>query len=155
MQERKLSPQQQKILDLSIEKNLSEHPYIKHMEESSKVPIHEIPASTKAYYVLVRVYTPPEKTKGGILLTQQQQDREANLNVIGMVVAIGPSAFSNKTDFPDGPATEIGEWVIFPRHEGVLIKYKGALFRVFSDTRLVIGHDNPEEISPTFMTHTM
>lgn len=150
-----LSSQQEKLRVLNTERNLSENKYVKHIVDQSGVAIDDIPRSTKSVFILVRIYTPPEKTDGGIILTQTQLDREANLNVVGMVVAIGPDAFSNKTDFPNGQAVELGEWVVFPRSEGVMIKYKGALFRVFSDTKLLIGHDNPNEISPTFMTHTM
>lgn len=67
--------------------------------------------------VLVAVYVRPEKTKGGIILTEQHRDEDKNQGKVGLVIKAGPEAFvsDGKWTFPD---IKVGDWVFFRASDG-------------------------------------
>lgn len=64
--------------------------------------------------VLVAVYTRPEKTAGGIIVTQQTQAEDKAQGKVGLVVKVGPLAFTDDGEhkFPE-PNPQVGDWVMF------------------------------------------
>ena len=70
------------------------------------------------YRVLILPYTPPKKTKGGILLADTTVDREKLATVVGYVVAVGPDAYKDPSKFPEGPWCKPGDHILFGRYAG-------------------------------------
>jgi len=85
--------------------------------------------------VLVAVYLRPEKTKGGILLPDQNRAEDQYQSKIGLVVKLGPDAFVDSSGawFKDMDIA-LHDWVIFRPSDGWSITVNGVLCRILEDT---------------------
>lgn len=62
--------------------------------------------------VLVATYIEPEKTAGGIIMPEKRLEESRYQGKIGLVLALGPTAFKYDGSFPyEGPIPKVGEWV--------------------------------------------
>ncbi len=98
------------------------------------------------YRMLILPFTPPEKTKGGIVLAKQTLDKERIATVVGLVVRKGPDAYSDTNKFPEGPWCEEGDWVIFGRYAGARFNIDGGDMRLLNDDEILATVNNPEDI---------
>jgi len=98
------------------------------------------------YRMLILPFTPPEKTKGGIMLAKQTLDKERIATVVGLVVRKGPDAYSDTNKFPEGPWCEEGDWVIFGRYAGARFNIDGGDMRLLNDDEILATVNNPEDI---------
>ena len=62
----------------------------------------QLPKPT-GWRVLILPYLGAEKSKGGIILTDQSREREQLATVCGYVLATGPDAYDDTGKFTDGP----------------------------------------------------
>jgi co-chaperonin GroES (HSP10) len=103
-------------------------PKEKLLEEIGDVP----PDIVNFNKVLVAIYRRPEKTAGGIILTDRAGDEDVWQGKVGLIVAMGPLAFtdddSNKFH---GVKYEVGDWVWFRPSSGTACQVKGVPCRVF------------------------
>lgn len=66
------------------------------------------------YEVLVGLYRRPDKTKGGIYLTDRQKDEDIYQGKVGLVLKMGDYAFSEDNDHKWPERTpRVGDWVAF------------------------------------------
>jgi len=98
------------------------------------------------YRLLILPFTPPEKTKGGIMLAKQTLDKERIATVVGLVVRKGPDAYSDKDKFPEGAWCDEGDWVIFGRYAGARFNIDGGDMRLLNDDEILAVVNNPEDI---------
>lgn len=64
--------------------------------------------------VLVACYVRPEKTAGGIWLTQTSQEEDVYQGKVGLVLKLGPNAFESDDEFDfKGQTAQVGEWVVY------------------------------------------
>ena len=63
--------------------------------------------------VLVAIYKRPNKTKGGIILTEKTLDEDIYQGKVGLIVAQGPDAFDDPTGKWSWNGVGIGSWVLF------------------------------------------
>ena len=64
--------------------------------------------------VLVAVYVRPNKTKGGILLTDKSQDEDKFQGKVGLVLKLGPIAFVDDDTHRFGEdIPQPGDWVVY------------------------------------------
>tara|TARA_R100000935_G_C2750130_1_gene129394 strand:+ start:157 stop:618 length:462 start_codon:yes stop_codon:yes gene_type:complete len=98
------------------------------------------------YRMLILPFTPPEKTKGGIMLAKQTLDKERIATVVGLVVRKGPDAYSDRDKFPEGSWCEEGDWVIFGRYAGARFNIDGGDMRLLNDDEILATVNNPEDI---------
>ena len=70
------------------------------------------------YQILLGLYVPPEKTKGGIFLTDKVRDESKWQGKVALVLAIGDQAYAsdNMRVFPR-PWCEVGDWVQFASYD--------------------------------------
>lgn len=71
--------------------------------------------------VLVQIRTAKKKTAGGILLSDETRDTEKWNTQVAKVIAVGPTAFRNRSDltrWPEGDWCEPGEFVRVPKYGG-------------------------------------
>ena len=71
--------------------------------------------------VLVQVRTPETKSKGGIILTENDKDTQYWNTSVAKVVALGPLAFKNRNtqeSWPEGAWCSVGDFVRVPRYGG-------------------------------------
>ena len=64
------------------------------------------------YRILVGTYVRPEKTAGGIILADASLQEDRFQGKVGLVLAMGPLAFSDDNEF-QGVKANIGDWVVY------------------------------------------
>lgn len=93
------------------------------------------------FKLVVKVEKVEEKTSGGIFVPEQAQDRRQFEITRGVVVAVGPAAFSDDRQYPtDAKRPEVGDRIWFDKHAGTQVKGKRdhmILYRVIEDTDVV------------------
>lgn len=84
-------------------------------------PEQQFPEPT-GWHVLCLMYVRPERTKGGIILTHDTRREDVTQGRVGLVLQLGPEAFSDQEKFPEGPWCEVGEFVGWPALESTTHK---------------------------------
>lgn len=95
--------------------------------------------------VLVQIRTPKKKTKGGIILTANDQDTEKWNTQVAKIISVGPLAFKNRDtmqSWPEGRWCEVGEYVRVPKYGGdrwevPISKEDSALYVIFNDLDII------------------
>ena len=100
--------------------------------------------------MLVLPFKMKEKTKGGILITDDVVERAQVASTCGLVLALGPDCYKDKERYPDGPWCKKGSWVIFARYAGSRIKIDGGEVRLLNDDEVLATVENPEDIFHEF-----
>lgn len=98
--------------------------------------------------ILVATYIRPEKTKGGIILTESTRDEDEYQGKVGLVIAIGPRAFVDDEDAKfHGQSVKLGDWVYYHPHDGKQLKIKGVHCRLFAyETQIVGTVEHPDAV---------
>ena len=92
--------------------------------ESIQSVIDELPTPS-GYRLLVLPFTPKEKTKGGIIYSQESLDKARIATNCGYVLKMGPLAYQDKDKFATGPWCKEKDWVIFARYAGSRLPIEG------------------------------
>lgn len=100
--------------------------------------------------VLIELPEMEEKSRGGIILTEDTAKREQKASEQGRVIDIGPCAYVGWAgcEQPDTPAHEqwgirVGDWVEFRKYEGKASVIEGyERYRYIPDTHIVGRIDN-------------
>ncbi len=83
------------------------------------------------YNVLVALYVKPNKTKGGILLSDQTIGEDRFQGKCGLVLKKGPLAFKYQGQYAfEGPAPNIGDWIFMRAADGWDLDLKGIACRM-------------------------
>jgi co-chaperonin GroES (HSP10) len=87
--------------------------------------------------ILVGIFIRPEKTSGGIFLTEKTLDEDKWQGKVGLVLKAGPMAFQNEgnTDF-HGQSVNEGDWVIYRVSDGFSIDVNGVHCRLIEDVHI-------------------
>ena len=115
----------------------------KYQAEKNKLPV------PTGWRILVLPFKGKKKTKGGILYSDEQIDRQQLATVCGNVLAVGPQAYTGEK-FPDGPWCKKGDWVIFARYAGSRFKIEGGEVRLLNDDEIIATINDPEDIVHEF-----
>ena len=89
------------------------------------------------YRLLVRPYSGPKKTKGGIILTDNANETIQMTTVVGLVVEMGDLCYADKDKFPKGPWCKKGQFVIYGRYAGSRFKTKYGEHRILNDDEII------------------
>jgi len=108
--------------------------------ETAKLPI------PTGWRLLVLPFKHKQKTKGGIIITDDALDRAQVASTCGLVLSVGPQAYKDKERYPEGPWCKKGNWVIFARYAGSRIKIEGGEVRLLNDDEVLATVEDPEEI---------
>jgi co-chaperonin GroES (HSP10) len=95
--------------------------------------------------VIVRVYTPPKKRASGLYIPDNIHCEEQYRNCTGLVVKIAEDAY--KDERYKSPWCKVGDWVIFPRHAGYKIHYKGSPIFVLNEDAIDVKIAKPTYIT--------
>ena len=113
--------------------------------ESTQSVIDELPTPS-GYRLLVLPFTPKEKTKGGIIYSQESLDKARIATNCGYVLKIGPLAYQDKDKFATGPWCKEKDWVIFARYAGSRLPIEGGEVRLLNDDEVLGTIKNPESV---------
>ena len=94
--------------------------------------------------VLVGIYIPPEKTAGGIILTDKQRDENQYQGKVAVVLKKGPLAFENdrNVDFK-GQDVKVGDWAVYRISDGFPLDVRGVHCRLLEDTDIRMRVTDP------------
>lgn len=101
------------------------------------------------YQVLVKMQTAPKQTKSGLLLTAETTGNAEWKASRGIVVAMGPDAYTgNRPDgsprFPAGPYCAIGDWVDWNRYQERRLHWGDDEYAVIADDRILVNFGKTE-----------
>lgn len=97
--------------------------------------------------ILVAVYQRPEKTAGGIIITEKARGEDVFTGVVGLVIKKGPLAFKSdeQVDFA-GQDVEIGQWVWFRPQDSTLVLVKGVKARMLKEFAIMGTVAHPDDV---------
>jgi co-chaperonin GroES (HSP10) len=96
--------------------------------------------------ILVLPFTPKDKTKGGIIFSQESLDKLRISTNCGYVLKMGPLAYLDKDKYPTGPWCKEKDWVIFARYAGSRLPIEGGEVRLLNDDEVLGTIKNPEDV---------
>lgn len=113
----------------------------------------ELPLKPMFWHVLIEPMRASAKIGSGVLYQSDESKRvEEILTTVGRLVAIGPCAFTGKTNAGNflGEGIErdklIGRWVMYAKHTGQEIKLRsGHRLMLLNDSELLAFVENPED----------
>ena len=97
------------------------------------------------YRILVLPFTPKNKTKGGILFSQETLDKARIATTCGYVLKMGDLAYKDQDKFGE-PWCKKGDWVIFARYAGSRLPIEGGEVRILNDDEVLGTVKNPESL---------
>jgi len=117
--------------------------------ENIKSQTEELPEPT-GWRLLILPFTPPERTKGGLILSQETLDRGRISTNVGYVLKMGPLAYQDKDKFSKGAWCKEKDWVIFARYAGSRLPIEGGELRILNDDEVLGTVKDPESIITQF-----
>ena len=106
--------------------------------------VDELPEPS-GYRILVLPFTPKNKTKGGILFSQETLDKARIATTCGYVLKMGDLAYKDKNKF-DKPWCKVGDWVMFARYAGARLPIEGGEVRILNDDEVLGTIGDPESV---------
>lgn len=92
--------------------------------------------------ILIRLYIQPEMTKGGIILTNKELERDIYSNISGYIAKMGSACFTGERYKHWGEWYKVGDWLIFPRHAGIRFEYNNLpVFSIVDDAPIAVISD--------------
>ena len=113
--------------------------------DNIKSEVEELPEPS-GWRILILPFTPPDTTKGGIILSQETLDRGRISTNVGYVLKLGPLAYKDKEKFETGPWCKEKDWVIFARYAGSRLPIEGGEVRLLNDDEVLGTVKDPESV---------
>jgi len=95
--------------------------------------------------VLCAIYLRPEKTKGGIIITNKTRDEDIYQGKIGLIVKTGVNVGADREWFGD-TKLEVGAWAGFRASDGYSLIVNGVNCRILEDVRVQCIASHPDLI---------
>ena len=98
--------------------------------------------------VLCGIYMRPEKTQGGIIITQKTRQEDEYQGKAALVLAKGPTAFVSDKHYQFMPEqnVDVGDWVAMWVTDGRKIIINGQLCRIVRDIDLLMKIPAPDAV---------
>ena len=106
--------------------------------------VDELPEPS-GYRILVLPFTPKNKSKGGILFSQETLDKARISTTCGYVLKMGDLAYKDTEKFGK-PWCKKGDWVIFARYAGSRLPIEGGEVRILNDDEVLGTIKDPESV---------
>ena len=147
MKQETLSTSEKEIpkINLGLEEKYKEEKKEALNPENIKSVVDELP-NPSGWRLLVLPFTPKDKTKGGIIISQESLDRLRIATNCGYVLKMGPLAYHDKERYPTGPWCKKGDWVIFARYAGSRLPIEGGEVRILNDDEVLGTIPDPESV---------
>ena len=97
--------------------------------------------------ILVATYKRPEKTKSGIILTDNNRAEDRFQSKVGLLLKVGPNAFEDNAEgwFKD-ETFELGDWLVHRPSDGWSINVHGVDCRILIDTQIKGRVKDPDQV---------
>jgi co-chaperonin GroES (HSP10) len=114
-------------------------------QELGQEVIDRIPVPT-GWRIAILPYRGTQKSKGGIILSDETQKRTQLATTCGYVLRLGPLAYKDQDKFPTGAWCAEGDWVLFGRYAGARIAIDGGEIRLLNDDEILGRVNDPEDV---------
>lgn len=95
--------------------------------------------------ILCAVYRRPERTKGGLYLSDTSRKEDDFQGKVGLVMKVGPIAFQDDNDHRFGDVIpEVGDWVVFRVGDTFELIIGERKFRIVQDVNVRAIIDRPD-----------
>lgn len=97
--------------------------------------------------VLVATWIRPERTAGGVILTDKSRAEDQWQGKVGLVVAYGPQAFVSDAahDFSDQDV-EVDDWIVYKVSDGFALNINDVHCRLLQDVEIRMRIKDPTTI---------
>ena len=119
---------------------------VKRLDQDNIQSVVDQLPNPSGWRMLVLPFTPKEKTKGGIILSQESLDKARIATNCGYVLKLGPLCYQDKDKFPTGPWCKEKDWVIFARYAGSRLPIEGGEVRLLNDDEVLGTVKDPESV---------
>lgn len=106
----------------------------------------KIDARAKMNRILVAYYVRPEKTKSGIILTDNFRKEDEYQGKVGLVVAMGPSAYADANMFAPEDKVSVGDWVMFRPSAGLDCQIRGHKCKLLFEGDIEMDMSSPDVV---------
>lgn len=103
--------------------------------------------------MVVRPLPKENKTKGGLIITEDTMEMVNYMQSLAQVVAVGPDAYTDTDRFPNGPWCKPGDIVLIHPHEGQTVEVQATAgseeytrFKVINQDGVRAIIQNPDSI---------
>ena len=128
------------------EKYQTTESHVKRLDQDNIQSMLDQLPNPSGYRMLVLQFTPKEKTKGGIIFSQESLDKARIATNCGYVLKLGPLCYHDKDKFPTGPWCKEKDWVIFARYAGSRLPIEGGEVRLLNDDEVLGTVKDPESV---------
>ena len=128
------------------EKYQTTESHVKRLDQDNIQSMLDQLPNPSGYRMLVLPFTPKEKTKGGIIFSQESLDKARIATNCGYVLKLGPLCYHDKHKFPTGPWCKEKDWVIFARYAGSRLPIEGGEVRLLNDDEVLGTVKDPESV---------
>lgn len=95
--------------------------------------------------LILATYMRPEKSKGGLIMTDMARSEDRWQSKIGLLIKMGPQAFIDDTGrWFSGVKFELGDWLVYRPADGWNMEINGKPCRVFDDINIVGRVEHPD-----------
>jgi len=97
--------------------------------------------------ILVAIYKRPERTAGGIILTDNARKEDEFQGKVGLVLRYGPMAFVDDAAVKfEGQSVANGDWVAFRASDGWALNINGVPCRMVEDSHIKMRVASPDQV---------
>ena len=119
---------------------------VKRLDQDNIQSVVDQLPNPSGWRMLVLPFTPKEKTKGGIIFSQESLDKARIATNCGYVLKLGPLCYQDKEKFSTGPWCKEKDWVIFARYAGSRLPIEGGEVRLLNDDEVLGTVKDPESV---------
>ena len=139
------NPKHINALEEKYKEEAKQESHVKRLDQDNIKEVEDELPNPVGYRILVLPFTPKEKTKGGILFSQEQLDKARIATTCGYVIKMGDLAYKDKDKYNE-PWCKKGDWVIFARYAGSRLPIEGGEVRLLNDDEILGTISDPESI---------
>ena len=138
-------PKIKPALQEKYDQEKKEESHAKRLDENNIQEVADQLPQPVGYRILVLPFTPKNKSKGGILFSQETLDKARISTTCGYVLKLGDLAYKDTEKFIE-PWCKQGDWVIFARYAGSRLPIEGGEVRILNDDEVIGTIKNPESV---------
>jgi len=120
------------------------------MSEAQTVTDAELEAQLPVpvgYKLLIALPTIEDTYDSGLVKAENTKHVEQVLSMIGLVLDMGPQAYSDPERYPNGPWCEVGDYVLFRTNTGTRFRFNGTEYRLMNDDSIEAVVSDPQGIT--------
>ena len=120
------------------------------MSEAQTVTDAELEAQLPVpvgYKLLIALPTIEDTYDSGLVKAENTKHAEQVLSMIGLVLDMGPQAYSDPDRYPNGPWCSVGQYVMFRTNTGTRFRFNGTEYRLMNDDSIEAVVSDPQGIT--------